>query len=148
MKVLKVEEYFVYPQGVCRIRKPACAGNGCAIFLTFNTAQLGKEIRCSAEGDLVRVFPKQKTRGAEAPHAPRFSRNASNYDLHEKAGGMPLPTITAPSIHHPSKRGREVCKQAGKSNVPIRKCGSKRTRYAPSRRLTPFIPRLPNRGNP
>ena len=36
MKVLKVEEYFVYPQGVCRIRKPACAGNGCAIFPTFN----------------------------------------------------------------------------------------------------------------
>ena len=55
MKVLKVEEYFVYPQGVCRIRKPACAGNGCAIFPAFNTAQLGKKIRCSAEGDLFRV---------------------------------------------------------------------------------------------
>ena len=26
----------MYPQGVCRIRKPACAGNGCAIFPTFN----------------------------------------------------------------------------------------------------------------
>ena len=37
MKVLKVEEYFMYPQGICRIRKPACAGNGCAIFPTFNT---------------------------------------------------------------------------------------------------------------
>ena len=45
----------MYPQGVCRIRKPACAGNGCAIFPTFNTAQLGKKIRCSAEGDLFRV---------------------------------------------------------------------------------------------
>ena len=55
MKVLKVEEYFVYPQGVCRIRKPACAGNGCAIFPTFNTAQLGKKIRCSAEDDLFRA---------------------------------------------------------------------------------------------
>ena len=44
----------MYPQGVCRIRKPACAGNGCAIFPTFNTAQLGKKIRCSAEDDLFR----------------------------------------------------------------------------------------------
>ena len=42
MKVLKVEEYFMYPQGVCRIRKPAYAGNGCAIFPAFENAQLGK----------------------------------------------------------------------------------------------------------
>ena len=55
MKISKAEKYFVYPQGVCRIRKPACADNGCAIFPTFNTAQLGKKIRCSAEGDLFRV---------------------------------------------------------------------------------------------
>ena len=27
----------LYPQGVCRIRKPAYAGNGCAIFLVFHT---------------------------------------------------------------------------------------------------------------
>ena len=32
----------MYPQGVCRIRKSACAGNGCAIFPTFDTAQPGK----------------------------------------------------------------------------------------------------------
>ena len=54
MKVSKVEEYFVYPQGVCRIRKPAYAGNGCAIFPTFDTAQLEKKIRCSAADDLFR----------------------------------------------------------------------------------------------
>ena len=30
----------MYPQGVCRIRKPAYAGNGCAIFPAFETAQL------------------------------------------------------------------------------------------------------------
>ena len=47
----------MYPQGVCRIRKPACAGNGCAIFPAFKTAQLGKKIRCSAEGDRIRVSP-------------------------------------------------------------------------------------------
>ena len=45
----------MYPQGVCRIRKPAYAGNGCAIFPTFDTAQLGKKIRCSAADDLFRV---------------------------------------------------------------------------------------------
>ena len=36
-KVWKTREYFVYPQGVCRIRKPACAGNGCAILPVFQT---------------------------------------------------------------------------------------------------------------
>ena len=32
----------MYPQGVCRIRKPACADNGCAIFPIFQTADWGK----------------------------------------------------------------------------------------------------------
>ena len=41
-----------------------------------------------------------KTRRAEALRAKtRFSRNASDYDLHEMAGGLPLQTITAPNIH-------------------------------------------------
>ena len=44
----------MYPQGVCRIRKPAYAGNGCAIFPTFDTAQLGEKIHCSAADDLFR----------------------------------------------------------------------------------------------
>ena len=57
----------MYPQGVCRIRKPACAGNGCAIFPTFNTAQLGKKIRCSAEGDFIRVSPRKKGQRKAAP---------------------------------------------------------------------------------
>ena len=47
----------MYPQGVCRIRKPAYAGNGCAIFPAFDTAQLGKRIRCSAADDLFRDSP-------------------------------------------------------------------------------------------
>ena len=33
----------MYPQGVCRIRKPACAGNGCAIFPVFRTADWSAE---------------------------------------------------------------------------------------------------------
>ena len=32
----------MYPQGVCRIRKPACAGNGCAIFPTLIPHSWGK----------------------------------------------------------------------------------------------------------
>ena len=35
----------MYPQGVCRIRKPACAGNGCAIFPIFQTAGWEQKIR-------------------------------------------------------------------------------------------------------
>ena len=44
----------MYPQGVCRIRKPACAGNGCAIFPTFEAARIGKKIRHPAADDLFR----------------------------------------------------------------------------------------------
>ena len=49
MKVLKAEEYFVYPQGVCRIRKPACAGNGCAIFPAFDTEEWAEKIRSQSQ---------------------------------------------------------------------------------------------------
>ena len=45
----------MYPQGVCRIRKPAYAGNGCAIFPVFQTADWGQKIRCPAADDLFRV---------------------------------------------------------------------------------------------
>ena len=45
MKISKAEKYFVYPQGVCRIRKPACADNGCAIFPVFDTEEWTEKIR-------------------------------------------------------------------------------------------------------
>ena len=49
MKVLKAEEYFMYPQGVCRIRKPAYAGNGCAIFPVFDTEEWAEKIRSQSQ---------------------------------------------------------------------------------------------------
>ena len=45
MKISKAEKYLVYPQGVCRIRKPAYAGNGCAIFPVFDTEEWTEKIR-------------------------------------------------------------------------------------------------------
>ena len=45
----------LYPQGVCRIRKPAYAGNGCAIFQVFQTARLGRKIRCCPQTQLCGV---------------------------------------------------------------------------------------------
>ena len=35
----------MYPQGVCRIRKPAYAGNDCAIFPVFDTEEWTEKIR-------------------------------------------------------------------------------------------------------
>ena len=48
----------------------------------------------------------------------RFSRNASDYDLHEMAGGLSLPTLAAPNVRTMSKHRREVCNPAGKSYIP------------------------------
>ena len=63
--------------------------------------------------------PYEKNMGSKSsPCHTHFSRNASDYDLHEMAGGLPLATITVPNIHLSSKRRREVYKQAVKSNFP------------------------------
>ena len=35
----------MYPQGVCRIRKPAYADNGCAIFPAFGAEEWAEKIR-------------------------------------------------------------------------------------------------------
>ena len=45
IEVSKTAEYCMYPHGVCRIRKPACAGNGCAIFPVFDTEEWAEKIR-------------------------------------------------------------------------------------------------------
>ena len=39
----------MYPQGVCRIRKPAYAGNGCAIFPVFDTEEWTEKIRSQSQ---------------------------------------------------------------------------------------------------
>ena len=44
----------MYPQGVCRIRKPVYTGNGCAIFPAFDAEERAKKIRSPAAGDLFR----------------------------------------------------------------------------------------------
>ena len=51
----------MYPQGVCRIRKPAHAGNGCAIFSIFQIADWGQKIHCPAADDLFRT-PLEKSK--------------------------------------------------------------------------------------
>ena len=64
---------------------------------------------------------EKTTWGVETPHAKtRFGRVASNYDLHDMAGGLPLPALAAPNVHLSSKRRREVCNPGGKSNIPIK----------------------------
>ena len=44
----KTGEAFVYPQGICRIRKPAYAGSGCAIFQVAIDLLMGADaiVRC------------------------------------------------------------------------------------------------------
>ena len=56
----------MYPQGVCRIRKPACAGNGCAIFPIFQTADWRQKIRYPAADDIRDSLRLNKERGGYA----------------------------------------------------------------------------------
>ena len=42
-KVPKTEESCMYPQGACRIRKPAYAGDGCGIFPVFKRKKWGEK---------------------------------------------------------------------------------------------------------
>ena len=42
----------MYPQGVCRIRKPAYAGNGCAIFLVFEAEEVRQKDGCGSQRQL------------------------------------------------------------------------------------------------
>ena len=70
-----------------------------------------------------------------SPPGTRFGRDASDYDLHEKAGGLPLQTITAPNIRRLSKQGREVCKQERKLTSLLKNVGPKGHAYAPSRKF-------------
>ena len=44
----------MYPQGVCRIRKPAYADNGCAIFPVFGTVERTEKDPLTAADDLFR----------------------------------------------------------------------------------------------
>ncbi len=39
----------MYPRGVCRIRKPAYAGNSCAIFPVFDTEEWAEKIRSQSQ---------------------------------------------------------------------------------------------------
>ena len=44
----------MYPQGVCRIRKPASAGNASAIFPALDADEQATKIRSPAADDLFR----------------------------------------------------------------------------------------------
>ena len=64
----------MYPQGVCRIRKPAYAGNGCAIFLVFQTEEVGQKDGCGSQTQLRGVAlskpirkPKIRSTQTDAP---------------------------------------------------------------------------------
>lgn len=111
MKTGKILRKFTYPLILAFRNEKTWGRNPCA------------RVPPSPKGDWRQP---EKTWGPKPP-CTRFSRSASNYDLHEMAGGLPLTTFSAPNIHPSSKRGREVCNPAGKSNIPLKKCGSKRT---------------------
>ena len=65
----------MYPQGVCRSPKPACAGNGYAIFPVFDTEEWAKKIRSQPQ-TISSEPPYEKKR---TPRGMRF-RKINNSD--------------------------------------------------------------------
>ena len=67
-------------------------------------------------GEILLQFAQQQKKEAKdrSSASARFGRVHPDDDLHEKAGGLPLCTLSAPNIHPTSKRGREVCKPTQK----------------------------------
>ena len=59
IEVSETAEYCMYPQGVCRIRKPAYAGNGCAIFPVFDTEEWTEKIRSQPQ-TIESELPKER----------------------------------------------------------------------------------------
>jgi hypothetical protein len=62
------------------------------------------------DGKLCRTGQKKKETEDCSSVSARHGRVHPDDDLHEKAGGSPLCSLSAPNIHPSSKRGREVCK--------------------------------------
>ena len=60
----------MYPQGVCRIRKPAYAGNGCAIFLVFQTEEVGQKDGCGSQTQLCACCHKLLEAGDKKERLP------------------------------------------------------------------------------
>ena len=60
----------MYPQGVCRIRKPAYADNGCAIFPVFDAEEWAEKIRSQPQA-ISSELPQEKKR---TPCGMRFQR--------------------------------------------------------------------------
>lgn len=75
-------------------------------------ARRGRNRPQEVPGNAQRAF-SEKNAGSRSSPRTRFSRTASNYDLHEMAGGMPLHTVTAPSVHprSQSQGGRSANRQ-------------------------------------
>ena len=61
-------EYCMYPQGACRIRKPAYAGNGCAIFPVFDTEEWAEKIRSQPQ-TIDSELPQKNSFLASSAHA-------------------------------------------------------------------------------
>ena len=56
------------PQGVCRIRKPAYAGNGCAIFPVFDTEEWAEKIRSQPQTIYSEIPYNIKSKHSVPPH--------------------------------------------------------------------------------
>ena len=69
----------MYPQGVCRIRKPAYAGNGCAIFLVFQTEEVGHKDGCGSQTQLRGVALNEKERKKNRLTAMQLPAGALGY---------------------------------------------------------------------
>ena len=78
----------MYPQGVCRIRKPAYAGNGCAIFLVFQTEDVGQKDGCGSQTQLRGVALHIFALFCPNQHCPRSGLTGGDCSFDYRTAGV------------------------------------------------------------
>ena len=90
------------------------------VFLQISSVIISKMVKNKKVHILSNKIEAIKSAENYSPRYTRHSRVAPSYDLHKRAGGLPLLALAAPNVRHTSKRRREVCNPDRKSNIPIK----------------------------
>ena len=82
----------MYPQGVCRIRKPTYVGNGCTIFPVFDTEEWAEKIRSQPQ-TISSEIPKEKGSGAACHRSASLFYSVSSWECWDGSVEAPVAEV-------------------------------------------------------